>query len=179
MILEVAVPEFSSGGARSPDVFTIGDRALRRSMPVDLACDLCGRIVYFEDQDKIPKYYLEAAKICAILENTGMFFWAYEMSFNKHKLTAKEFFPSIDMEFLTLIDIDAKQLLLELWDSPSSMFFKIVETSLDVAIETDGAPESMGLITKTRIKDPQTSRRLTRVLHGSKGHGRASRRAMG
>ncbi|KAG1331519.1 hypothetical protein COCNU_02G014870 [Cocos nucifera] len=64
--------------------------------------------VYFEDQDKIPKYHLEVAKMHVILESMGMFFWVYEMGFNICKLKAKEFFLSIDTKFLMVTDIDAE-----------------------------------------------------------------------
>ncbi|KAG1334104.1 hypothetical protein COCNU_03G002230 [Cocos nucifera] len=117
------------------------------------ACDFCSRIVYFEDQDKIPKYHLEAAKMHAILKNTSMFFWAYEKGFNKRKLKVKEFL-SIDTKFLTLLDIDAKQLLLELWDSPLDTSFKIAKMSLDVVLETGGAQEGMGFIMEPGTENP-------------------------
>lgn len=48
----------------------------------------------------------DASRFQALTDNNGIFFFSFELDFNRFIHKAKEFFPNIDMNFLTLIDLD-------------------------------------------------------------------------
>ncbi|EHA8587419.1 hypothetical protein COCNU_scaffold002164G000010 [Cocos nucifera] len=102
--------EHDEGETDVPTLTPTPDQALEDAPLESMwrAYDFYGRIVYFKDQDKILKYYLE--------------------------------------------------LLHELWDSPSSTFLKIAETSFDVAIEMAVLSKDRHIIKEPGSKNSQASR---------------------
>lgn len=57
----------------------------------------------------------------AITKNTSIFSFTFELGFNRCILMAKKFFPNLDTNLLTLIDLDAWSLIKEvLEDDPYS-----------------------------------------------------------
>lgn len=71
----------------------------------------------------------------AIVNNTGIFFFAFELCFNRWIQKAKEFFPNIDPNILTLIDMDAQFLIDEVLRGDPYTFIDIVGAALDVGLE--------------------------------------------
>lgn len=49
----------------------------------------------------------------AIAQNSRIFFFNFEMGFDRYIREAKEFFLNIDPVFFTLIDLDAQSLIKE------------------------------------------------------------------
>ncbi|KAG1327581.1 hypothetical protein COCNU_01G015150 [Cocos nucifera] len=111
---------------------------LSHIVPTDLESSFYGKIVNLEDREKILKATIYATRIWAIIENTGIFFWAYEMVFNNYIEKIKKFFPNIDTAFLILMDIDAKK---QIWSAPNT-YVRLTRTSLNMAIEIDWSVES-------------------------------------
>ncbi|KAG1342402.1 hypothetical protein COCNU_05G006310 [Cocos nucifera] len=121
-IVEAPIPDQAQVGVHSEAIADVPSLASYPDFKEDLiedqssqkpiwkACSFYGKIIYFEDGKKIPKATIIAYRIRAIVENMGMFFWAYKMGFNQCIAKKKEFFPNINPPFLTLTDIDAEEL---------------------------------------------------------------------
>ncbi|EHA8589067.1 hypothetical protein COCNU_scaffold007880G000080 [Cocos nucifera] len=109
----------------------------------------------------------------------GLFFWAYEMGFNYCITKVKEFFSNIDLAFLTLMDMDIKELCHEVWNAPPETYVHIVRISLDVPIAMGVTSKDQGGAEEPRTKAPKVPERLPKYPESSRGHGKSSRQSKG
>lgn len=87
-----------------------------------------------EVQEKKGGYYkseINVRRFITITENMKIFFFAFELGFNRCILKVKEFFSNIDKLFLTLTDLDAQSLIKEVMKGDLYSFMASVIVALD------------------------------------------------
>lgn len=73
----------------------------------------------------------DTRRFIAITENSKVLFFSYQLGFNKFIQKAKEFFPNIHTNFLTLADLDSPSLNEEVMGGDMYSFMVMVITTLD------------------------------------------------
>lgn len=79
---------------------------------------------------------VDARRFIAIAKNSEVFFFAYELDFNRCIQKMKDFFPNIDTNFLTLTNLDAQSLIDEAMKEDVYSFMVTVTATLNKKSET-------------------------------------------
>lgn len=72
-----------------------------------------------------------ARRFIEIAKNIEVFFFAFQLGFNRCIDKAKEFYPNVDPNFLTLTDMDAKSFIKEVMGGDPTSLVEVAHAVLD------------------------------------------------